>query len=306
MTASSAGFVFDVSSLEGMRRRARETPNAAAAEVATQFEALFLQMAMQRMREATPKDGLFDSEQTRMMQSMLDEQMATHLASPGIGIAKALLRQMQRQGGADAAPVAAFSPLAAPDRVHATGGASSAPLGAARRVLDAVRTGAEFAASGARAIASVPAHVAAFVDKLGDAARQVAQRSGLPARLILAQAALESGWGQREIRLPDGGTSHNLFGIKATGGWKGEVANVMTTEYVDGVPRKVRQPFRAYGSYEEALTDYARLLTESERYRGVREARNEFEAARRVQAAGYATDPAYADKLIGLMRQMPA
>lgn len=104
--------------------------------------------------------------------------------------------------------------------------------------------------------------------------------------------------------MSDGSTSYNLFGIKATGGWKGKVAEVMTTEYENGVARKVKQPFRAYDSYEHALSDYARLITENSRYQHVVTAANEKDAARKIQAAGYATDPKYADKLINVMAKL--
>lgn len=141
---------------------------------------------------------------------------------------------------------------------------------------------------------------------MSHAANAAAAQSGVPARLILGQAALESGWGKREIRQPDGSTSYNLFGIKAGASWKGKVVNVLTTEYVDGVPQKVTQPFRAYDSYEESFADYARLLGNSPRYESVTHSRNEIEAARRIQDAGYATDPRYAEKLINIMSQLRA
>ena len=121
---------------------------------------------------------------------------------------------------------------------------------------------------------------------------------------FMGQAALESGWGKREIKHADGSTSFNLFGIKAGPSWKGKVVNVLTTEYEDGVARKVTQPFRAYASYEESFADYARLIGNSPRYESVTTARNEIEAARRIQDAGYATDPRYAQKLIGIMGQL--
>jgi flagellar protein FlgJ len=136
------------------------------------------------------------------------------------------------------------------------------------------------------------------------AANLASQHSGVPARLIMGQAALESGWGKREIKHDDGSTSYNLFGIKAGANWKGKVVNVLTTEYEDGVAKKVTQPFRAYASYEESFADYARLIGNSPRYESVAQARNEIEAARRIQDAGYATDPQYAQKLIGVMSQL--
>ncbi|KDC24745.1 flagellar assembly peptidoglycan hydrolase FlgJ, partial [Bordetella bronchiseptica] len=149
-----------------------------------------------------------------------------------------------------------------------------------------------------------PSHVVDFVSRMSRAANVAAQQSGVPARLILGQAALESGWGRRELRHEDGSTSYNLFGIKAGASWKGKVVNVMTTEYVDGVAQKLVQPFRAYSSYEESFSDYARLIGNSPRYEAVTQAGNEIEAARRIQEAGYATDPRYAEKLISIMGQL--
>jgi flagellar protein FlgJ len=152
------------------------------------------------------------------------------------------------------------------------------------------------------AIQGAPAHIRTFVDRMGAAAELASRRSGVPAKLILSQAALESGWGEREIRRPDGRSSHNLFGIKAGGGWRGEVVNVMTTEYDEGgVAHRVSQPFRAYGSYAESFQDYAALIGGSDRYGKVVAAPSAEAAARRIQEAGYATDPGYADKLISIM-----
>src|SRR3546814_9002915 len=120
---------------------------------------------------------------------------------------------------------------------------------------------------------------------MSGAAQSAARQTGVPARLILGQAALESGWGRRELRYDDGSTSYNLFGIKAGSSWSGEVVNVLTTEYEDGVARKVVQPFRAYGSYEESFADYARLIGDSPRYESVLQVSDEIDAAPRIQAA---------------------
>ena len=115
---------------------------------------------------------------------------------------------------------------------------------------------------------------------------------------MVAQAAHESGWGRREIRQADGTSAHNLFGIKAGASWTGKTAEVMTTEVIDGQPRKVMAKFRAYGSYDESFRDYARLMKNNPRYAGVVTAGNDAQGfAQGLQRAGYATDPAYADKL---------
>ena len=130
--------------------------------------------------------------------------------------------------------------------------------------------------------------------------------TGIPAANLLGQAAHESGWGRHEIRNADGTPSHNLFGIKAGPNWKGKVAQAATTEYVDGVPQKMVQAFRSYGSYQEAFDDYAQFISSNPRYGHVTQAASDTDAAHRIQQAGYATDPHYAAKLIRIMSQMRA
>ncbi|WP_241059918.1 flagellar assembly peptidoglycan hydrolase FlgJ [Achromobacter xylosoxidans] len=294
--------VFDMGRLSDLKRDVTKDPANPGTEqqkqVAKQFEALFLQMMLKRMREATPKEGLFDSQQTQMLQSMADEQLALHLATPGIGLSQSILAQMQ-QGKPGDLPAEAVQRLGqGTDLDFQTGGSRQVSA-----LMDVMRNNR----ASDRALAAAegaPEHVINFVSKMSRAATLVSQQSGVPARLIMGQAALESGWGQREIKHEDGRTSYNLFGIKAGPSWKGKVVNVLTTEYEDGVAKKVTQPFRAYSSYEESFADYARLIGNSPRYEAVTQARNEIEAARRIQSAGYATDPQYAQKLIGVMSQL--
>lgn len=294
--------VFDMGRLSDLKRDVTKDPANPGTEqqkqVAKQFEALFLQMMLKRMREATPKEGLFDSQQTQMLQSMADEQLALHLATPGIGLSQSILAQMQ-QGKPGDLPAEAVQRLGqGTDLDFQTGGSRQVSA-----LMDVMRNNR----ASDRALAAAEGaseHVINFVSKMSRAATLASQQSGVPARLIMGQAALESGWGQREIKHEDGRTSYNLFGIKAGPSWKGKVVNVLTTEYEDGVAKKVTQPFRAYSSYEESFADYARLIGNSPRYEAVTQARNEIEAARRIQSAGYATDPQYAQKLIGVMSQL--
>jgi len=281
----STGAAFDYRGLARLRRgvSGAQANDADQREVAHQFEALFLQMMLQRMRAATPRDGLFDSDQTRMVQSLADEQLSTQLAKPGIGLAHALLEQIQTHRERLTPTDTSATPAVAATRVT-----RPVPVTASKPETDAIAGRAQ-----------------RFVAKMATAARHAAARVGMPAPLVLAQAALESGWGAREIRHADGRASHNLFGIKASAGWQGEVVKVMTTEYKDGVAHLVEQAFRAYRSYAESFEDYARLIAEHPRYRSVREASNATEAARALQSAGYASDPAYADKLINVMSSLP-
>jgi len=297
--------VFDLGRLADLKRGVAAAPGDVAAQkqVATQVEALFLQMMLKRMREASPRSGLFDSEQSQMLRSMADEQLALQLADPGVGLAQAMLRQMQpgRPAGAADAALGAISGAAA----AGPGGAPQA--GEAPRQVSALLDLLRNNRARDRALAAAegaPPHVVDFVSRMAGPAQAAARQAGIPTRLILGQAALESGWGRRELKYQDGSTSYNLFGIKAGSGWTGKVVDVLTTEYENGVARKVVQPFRAYASYEESFADYARLIGQSPRYESVLQARDEIEAARRIQAAGYATDPAYADKLIAVMGQL--
>lgn len=137
-----------------------------------------------------------------------------------------------------------------------------------------------------------------FVDRMLPHAEQASRTTGIPAQLMLGQAALESGWGKHEIRLADGGNSHNLFGIKAGKDWQGKVAEITTTEYHDGIAANQVERFRAYPSYAAAFEDYARLLGESPRYAGVKAQPDAAQFAQSLQQGGYATDPHYADKLL--------
>ena len=146
--------------------------------------------------------------------------------------------------------------------------------------------------------ASQAPHVRAFEDRLAVHAEDASRTTGIPAKFMLGQAALESGWGKREILAADGSSSHNVFGIKAGAGWKGKVVETATTEYVNGVPERRIERFRAYDSYGDAFRDYAKTLTNNPRYQTVLANATDLKGfAQGLQRAGYATDPHYAAKL---------
>jgi flagellar protein FlgJ len=276
----SSKLALDTQSLEQLRAQARQSPDQALKAAAQQFESVFLNMMLKSMREATPQDGMFDSEQTRMFTGMLDQQLAQNMSSRGVGLADIMVQQLSRNMASEAGNAGMVPP-------PATSGA--------QRV------------QGMSALPSAYSENAQqdFVDRMLPHAVQASQATGVPARLMLGQAALESGWGKREIRMPDGGNSFNLFGIKATGGWNGKVAEVMTTEYRNGVAYKQVERFRAYSSYAEAFQDHANLIGSSPRYAEVmQQAGNPAGMALAVQRAGYATDPNYADKLARVMGMM--
>jgi flagellar protein FlgJ len=147
-------------------------------------------------------------------------------------------------------------------------------------------------------------HVEAFLKPLASPAQAASRRTGVPAELILAQAALETGWGRHQIVTEEGRNSHNLFGIKAGSRWQGPTTEITTHEHFDGRRVRIQDRFRVYDSFEAAFTDYASLISNSPRYSAVTEAPNAAQAARELQAGGYATDPAYADKLITIMESL--
>ena len=258
----------DGQNLDRLKLQSKQAPDQALKTVAKQFETVFLNMMLKSMREATPQEGVFDSEQTKMFTGMLDQQLAQSMADRGVGLADIMVRQLTRNQQtleAATAPAAPASPAAA--------------------IPSAYRSDVQ----------------QAFVDKMRPHAEQASRSTGIPAHLIMGQAALESGWGKREIMNADGSNSFNLFGIKANKGWNGKVAEVTTTEYHNGVASKQVESFRAYGSYTEAFKDYAKFLGDDPRYAGVLEQSDAKAFAQALQQAGYATDPRYADKLAGVI-----
>jgi flagellar protein FlgJ len=282
MTVSAADLssrlALDVQSVDQLKLEARQSSPEALKAAARQFEAVFMNMLMKSMRDATPQDGMFDSEQTRMYTSMLDQQLAQSMASRGIGLADVMVRQLS-------AAVTAPAEGAGPAQAFSLNPAQSA------------------ATPISQAPTAAPAHVTEFVQRLLPHAQTASAGSGIPARFMLGQAALETGWGKSEIRGADGQNSHNLFGIKAGGSWKGRSVDIVTTEYVDGKPRKMVDSFRAYDSYADAFKDYANLLRGNARYQNaIAQGGDAAGFAAGLQQAGYATDPAYARKLAGVIR----
>jgi flagellar protein FlgJ len=271
---STSRLATDTHSIDALRAKASSDPKAAIKETAKQFEALFMQELMKSMRQAQQamSSGMFDNAGSQMGTEMLDTQFATKMTGLPGGLSEVIARQLQRQmgsaGSASPAPLAPLAPAAA----------AGAPVGGNA--------------------AKVSQRQAEFVGRHQQAAQAAEAQSGIPAAFMVSQAAHETGWGRHEIKTADGGTSFNLFGIKAGANWKGKVAEVSTTEYVDGVPRKVTARFRAYDSYAESFQDYAKLMKDSPRYQQVVASASTAQGfAQGLQRAGYATDPAYADKL---------
>ncbi|RYF74910.1 MAG: flagellar assembly peptidoglycan hydrolase FlgJ [Comamonadaceae bacterium] len=266
----------DARSLDALKFAAGGNDPKAVREAAKQFESLFMREMIKSMREATMKSGLMDSEGEKLGSDLLDQQFAVQLSGAPGGLTDAITRQLTQQMRGDAGGAASTVSLSG-----TMGSAAAAPGGV-----------------GAKRAANPSASQSGFVSQHGQAAERVAADTGIPAGFMIGQAGHETGWGRSEIRHADGRNSHNLFGIKAGAGWRGPVAEVRTTEYVDGTPRKVTARFRAYSSFEESFRDYARLIGDNPRYAQARAATGSATAyASELQRAGYATDPAYAAKL---------
>lgn len=296
-------FAFDARGLNALKQQAQTSSPESNRAVAKQFEALFLQTVLKSMRDATPRDGIFDSDQSRMYESMLDQQLAQVLATKGggTGLAAIIEKQLSRSnidpqslGDIPFNPPLPSIPLpSAPAGIplSRTQGKSLTPIdGGVQPIVGELPVAAP-------AIGGASPASRDFVSRIWPHAHEASQSTGIPAHFMVAQAALETGWGKSEPRLPDGRPSYNLFGIKAGKSWGGPVVAATTTEVVDGVAQKQVENFRAYGSYAEAFRDYANLLKTSPRYANVIGTQDAASFARGLQQAGYATDPMYASKL---------
>lgn len=310
----------DVTGMSDLKQAARQNGNSPEAikGVAKQFEAMFLNMMMKSMRDATPKDGALDSEQSKMFTSMLDQQMSQSLAQRGVGLADVLTRQLsgglskpptdpaQDTGSTDAMPLPFGTDRLPPSLIKAPDSGTKAQglaLPINNKLMNAGREAAA-AAGASKHHAPRPAHVEAFQNKLTSEAEEASKTTGIPAKFMMAQAALESGWGKHVISNKDGSSSHNLFGIKATAGWKGKVVEATTTEYVNGVATRKVEKFRAYDSYADSFKDYASMLRNNPRYEKVLASAQDMTGfAQGLQRAGYATDPRYAEKLTRIIKQ---
>jgi flagellar protein FlgJ len=266
---SAATTYSDVNGLAALKRDPN-SPEAISA-VAKQVEALFLQMMLKSMRDATSAEET-NSNEMGMYQDMFDKQVALSISQhTDLGISRLLKRQL---AGKPATP-------------KSTSGVP--PASAA-------------APTAAAPTATLPTP-AEFVHRVLPPITRAASALGVDPMGMLAQAALETGWGQRMPRNADGSLSHNMFGIKAGDEWTGARASADTMEVANGVATPRRTTFRAYGSIEESVNDFASLLKNSPRYRDVIAAGGNTGAyIASMGKSGYATDPEYANKLNQILR----
>ncbi|HEY9133397.1 MAG TPA: flagellar assembly peptidoglycan hydrolase FlgJ [Dyella sp.] len=274
-TLQSVNTWTELSGFNGMRAAAQSDAKSALPAVAKQFESIFTQMMLKSMRDASPGDGLTDSQAGDTWRDMFDQQLSVNLSQHGngLGIAQMLIKQL--------------------------GGGKSATS------ADAMQTKLDSAASAVTSAAQkvepfLPQGAADFVAKLLPHAQEAARKLGVSVRAVLAQAALETQWGQH-MPHGKGQSSNNLFGIKAGGSWDGKKVNVSTLEYEDGVAVRKQAQFRAYDSAGESFDDYARMISDNPRYAAAKGHGDDVMGfARGLVAGGYATDPSYAHKLAAI------
>lgn len=300
----------DFNGLNALKAQARTDKESALREVARQFESLFLSEMLKSMRKAGDvfsEGNYLNSNQSELYRDMFDSQMSLTMAGgKGSGLAEALVRQLSKQipgmdneGDRLAGHKAS---LADYDR--------SLPA-LTPQLPDSVQQVTSVAEKAASPVTATPANLPDrfespehFVTELLPVAERIARDSGIDPKLMVAQAALETGWGRHMIRGEQGEPSFNLFGIKADSRWKGDAVSITTTEYREGLPMKEQASFRAYQDYESSFRDYVSFLESNPRYREVLSVADQPEVfAEKLQEAGYATDPNYGSKIRQIMNR---
>jgi flagellar protein FlgJ len=263
----------DFHGLSQLQYKASTDSPQALKEVGKHFEALFIQMMLQSMRKATPENPLFGGKAEEMYRDLFDKQISMSMAGKGqLGLADMIVKQLQHKAELQDSPAK---------------NATQAPSAA-------IQTDSRSAAVNKTAYASP----SAFVKDVWPYAQKAAKQLNVDPQVLVAQAALETGWGRGVITHPDGRSTHNLFGIKAGAGWQQEAASVPTLEYRDGIAVKERASFRSYDSLAESFQDYVDFLQNNPRYKeALSYAGNPQKFTNALQQAGYATDPNYAQKI---------
>lgn len=311
-------FFADFSTLADLKTKAQKDPDGALKDVAQQFESIFINMLLKNMRSTNEAigSGLFSSAQTKQYQEMMDSQMSQSMAkSGGIGLSDALIRQYQTQQQAQISSPEAkrrgdtdfLNQVAKQDLVRIQALAHRASTEFIESVQQEVKQknlsgSVDESAAVPSALSVVFSSPQEFVDNLWPHAQRAAEKLGVNPKAILAQAALETGWGKYPIAKEDGAASFNLFGIKADNRWQGDRAVVSTLEFRDGVAKRERAAFRAYDSFSQSFEDYANFLSSSERYKDAIDAGDDASMfAASLQKGGYATDPKYAEKIDNIL-----
>lgn len=305
LTAQQTDVYTDFSSLAKLKNEAKEKSPTAIKDVAKQFESVFVGMMLKSMRQVKLADGILDSDQSEFYRDMYDQQLSIHLSGEhGMGLAEVIERQLS------------------PDQSNTVARQQSIADYERRNLLIAAAKNSQHKANieiekdvVVETVESKPQAVVMpkvvtpteikinsasdFVKQLRPYAEQAAKKLGVDANILIAQAALETGWGKHIIKSANGSSSYNLFNIKADKSWKGQQATVNTLEYKQGVAKKEMAGFRSYDSYQESFDDYVTFIQSNPRYKmAIKMAEKAERYMHELHQAGYATDPHYADKVI--------
>ncbi len=299
--ASTLGNYTDLSRFSAIRAQAGRDADGAMHDVASEFEAMFIQMMLKAARDASDIDSTFDSQEVRFYREMFDNQVALQMAREGrLGFAALLQRQIPHKDAQNNADIE----LKLPERKIFPETAPYRPVpepDTSDEVVDIATWQAQITNRG------LADRERGFAASLLTHAKRAADRLGTTPEVLLAQAALETGWGKHVMRRTDGASSHNLFGIKADRSWSGDTVTRRTLEYFDGKPVRVNAAFRAYDSFGAAFDDYAAFIEGNPRYRAaLTQAGDPRAYAHALQSAGYATDPRYAQKIVQIHDQIAA
>ena len=293
---TSAGGYVDFARFGTMRSHAKHDSDGTMQQVADEFEAMFAELMLKAARESDHGDGMFDSSELDTYHEMFDSQLAQSLAkSQDFGFSTMLTQQFAGELAQARAREGERNTQVLP-RTATLNSIETPRRGGVTILPPALRE----TAFKKRSDLSLDRQ--SFVDEIAPIAQSAASALGVAPRALMAQAALESGWGKHVIRMPDGSSSHNYFGIKASAGWQGAVVKVASTEYIGGRAVTVNANFRAYPDAKTAFKDYVDFIGRNPRYdQALAHGANAAMYARHLEAAGYATDPNYANKIMAIL-----
>ena len=327
LNVHSADVYTDFNGLANLKNQARKESPEALKEVARQFEAIFLSNVLKGMRDAKLADGIMDNDQSKFYNEMYDQQLAVHLSGkPGVGLADLIVKQLSHDQPDNEKPD--NEKLGIDDYLNRSASTqkilSPYPHAVEKQVSNKVDSQVDTDTDGSRIIINAYIHDSSplneiteiplkndharpiqsaedFVRQLHPYAQQAAKELGVEPKVLLAQAALETGWGRSVIKNSNGSNSFNLFNIKADKAWQGKQAQVSTLEFEQGIAKKVNAGFRSYASYQESFQDYVDFIKSNPRYGdALKQVGNGERYLHELQRAGYATDPGYANKVMSI------
>jgi peptidoglycan hydrolase FlgJ len=322
LNVQNADVYTDFSGLAKLKTQARKDSPEALKEVAKQFEAIFLSNVLKGMRAAKLADGIMDNDQSKFYNDMYDQQLAVHLSGkPGVGLADLIVKQLSHDQPDN-------EKIGTEDYLNRSAGTtktiSQYPDTVGKQANSKVDSRIDTDATGSRIIINaytqdssplnemteiplkdnhaLPIQSAEdFVRQLHPYAEQAAKELGVEPKVLLAQAALETGWGRSLIKNSNGSNSFNLFNIKADKAWQGKQAQAPVLEFDQGIAKKVNAGFRSYASFQESFQDYVAFIKNNPRYEdALKQVGNGERYLHELQRAGYATDPNYANKVMSI------